>query len=118
MVNLYKTTRERRQAKIRNKIRGNAKKPRFNVFRSNKYIYVQAIDDVKGVTITSFSSLKLDKKDLNKTKTEQAILVGENFGKLLIKKGINTGVFDRSSYRYHGRVKALADGIRKAGVKF
>ncbi len=117
MVKLYKTKRERRKAKIRNKIRGTVDRPRFNIFRSNKYIYVQAIDDVNGITLASFSSLEFDKKDLGKTKTEQSKLVGEEFAKRLKKKKIEKGVFDRSSYMYHGRVKAVAEGIRSGGIE-
>jgi large subunit ribosomal protein L18 len=104
---------------VRNKISGTAERPRLSVFRSNKQISAQLIDDVKGITLASASSLEkelVDKKEPNKT--EMAKLVGERIASKAKGKGIGTIVFDRKGYRYHGRVKALAEGARKGGLKF
>lgn len=120
---INKNQRLRRKRRVSNNIFGTEKKPRFSVFRSNKYIYIQAIDDEKRITLTSFSSLKLKKeKNITKekerlTKTEEARLVGITFAKILKEKNIITGVFDRGSYTYGGRVKALAEGLREGGIK-
>ena len=88
---------------------------RVSIFRSNKAIYAQVIDDNNGVTIASASSLKNKEK---KTPSEIATLVGETLGKDAAEKNIKKIVFDRGVYRYHGRVKALAEGLRKAGLEF
>ncbi len=98
---------------------GSADRPRLSVFRSNKYIYVQAIDDAARKTLISFSSLQKARKDkaTKMKKTDQARLVGQEFAKLLLGKKIKTCVFDRSSYAYLGRVKALAEGLREGGIK-
>ncbi len=93
--------------------------PRMSVHRSNRYIYIQAIDDEARKTLVSFSSLQTTKK--NKTaivkKTQMAKEVGQAMAKLLLEKQIKTCVFDRSSYAYKGRVKALAEGLREGGIK-
>ena len=117
-VKHYKNLRDRRIVRIRSKISGTSSKPRICVFRSNKYIYAQAIDDIKGHTLASFSSLNLDKKDKSLTKIEEAALVGEKLAEKLLKLGVKKAVFDRRGYMYHGRVKALADGAREGGLKF
>lgn len=116
-IKVLKKRRLRRKRITRKRIHGTNSKPRLSVFKSNKYIYIQAINDDEGETILSYSSVKQDKKDskLNKKTAEK---VGEEFGKKLIEKKIDVAVFDRNGYLYTGRVKALADGIRKAGVKF
>lgn len=88
---------------------------RVSAFRSNKFIYAQIIDDKSGNTIDSASSLGVKEK---KTPCEIAVMVGETLGKSALDKGIKKIVFDRGSYRYHGRVKALAEGLRKAGLNF
>ncbi|MBU0976440.1 MAG: 50S ribosomal protein L18 [Patescibacteria group bacterium] len=106
--------RAKRQKRIRKKIKGTDTKPRMNVFRSNKHIYAQAVDDVSRKTLASESDLKLTKGK----KADKAKIVGEKLGEKLNKKGIKELCFDRSGYRYHGRVKALAEGLRKKGVKF
>lgn len=98
-------------------ISGTQDKPRLSVFRSNKYISVQAIDDVKRVTLLGLSE-KVIKAPKSSTKVERANLVGKAFGKLMRERNIEIAVFDRSGYKYHGRVKALAEGIRDAGIKF
>ena len=95
------------------KISGTAERPRLSVNRSNRFIHAQLIDDVKGVTIVASSS-----KEVAKTsKGEQALLVGEKIGKIAVEKGITAAVFDRRSYRFHGRVKQLAEGAKKSGLK-
>ncbi len=100
---------------IRSKVSGTASRPRMTVFRSNKQIYVQVVDDQKGATIVSASSLKLTDKV---TKKEQAAKVGEVIAKKAIEAGISEVVFDRNGYLYHGRIKELADAARNGGLKF
>lgn len=103
--------------RIRKKMFGIAAKPRLSIFRSNKEIYAQLIDDENMKTITSFSTK--DKKFIgNGTKSEKAKIVGKAIGELALSKGIETCVFDRGGYLYHGRVKSLAEGAREAGLKF
>ncbi|MGB9883109.1 MAG: 50S ribosomal protein L18 [Microgenomates group bacterium] len=109
-VNLDKKLRKKRR--VSSNIRGTASVPRISVFRSNRYIYAQAIDDEKRVTIASSSSLKLPKAK----KTAQARQVGLDLAKKLIEKNIKKAVFDRSIYQYKGRVKALAEGLREGGI--
>ena len=100
---------------IRAKISGSASRPRMTVFRSNKQIYVQLIDDLTGVTLASASSLGMTEKVAKK---EQAAKVGELIAKKAQEAGITTVVFDRNGFLYHGRVKQLADAARNAGLKF
>lgn len=105
--------------RIRKKLRGTAEKPRIAVFRSNKQIYVQVIDDLKGVTLLAASSKEKEfeaKAGINKT--EKAKLVGKLLAERCKTKGISNVVFDRSGYKYHGRVKSLADAAREGGLKF
>jgi large subunit ribosomal protein L18 len=114
------TKTERRlkiKRRIRKVIRGTAERPRLSVFRSNKEIYAQLINDEAGVTIAAASSRD---KDISAkgTKVEVAAAVGKAIGEKALKAGINTISFDRNGYLYHGRVKALADGAREAGLKF
>ncbi len=116
-IKLLKKRRLRRKRIIRKKIHGTEKKPRLSVFRSNKFIYVQAIDDDNGKTLASASSLKLDKKK-RKLNKEVAAKIGEDIGKKLIEKKITTVYFDRNGFLYTGKIKALADAARKTGVKF
>lgn len=106
--------RVRIKYRVRNKISGTAARPRLSVFRSNKQIYVQVINDETGTTIVSASSLGLEKAP----KKEQAALVGEKIAKLAIEAGITEVVFDRNGYLYHGRVQEVANGARKGGLKF
>jgi len=111
--------RSRIRMRIRKKISGTAEKPRVAVFRSNKQIYAQVVDDNKGVTILSVSSK--EKEVAGQTglkKTEQAKLVGKSLAEKCKEKGIENVVFDRSGYKYHGRVKSLADAAREGGLKF
>jgi len=103
--------------RIRKKLRGTASRPRLSVFRSNKDIYCQAIDDINGVTLVSASSR--DKGlDLTGTKTDIAKKVGMSLAEKAQSKGISDCLFDRGGYLYHGRVKALAEGAREGGLKF
>lgn len=116
------TKKERRfriKKRIRKTINGTAETPRLSVFRSNRQISVQFIDDVKNTTLFSYSSLNKEvsaKKSINKT--QQAELVGTLAAKKAVEKGISIVVFDRNGYLYHGRVKALAEAARKGGLKF
>lgn len=89
-------------------------RPRISVFRSNRFIYAQLVDDLKGVTLVSASDIK----EKTKNKLERATKVGEVLGKAAIEKGMKKVWFDRGSYKYHGRVKALAEAARKAGLEF
>ena len=122
MINLKdkNTERVKRHERVRNKISGTAERPRLCVYRSLTKIYAQIIDDVKGVTIAAASSLDKDLADAlkGKTKTEQAKIVGEAVAKKALKKKVKTVVFDRSGYVYTGRVEALANGAREAGLVF
>jgi large subunit ribosomal protein L18 len=116
------TKRERRlkiKQRIRKRISGTSKRPRMTVFRSNKQIYVQLVDDLTGETVVSASSKSkevADKKNI--TKTEQAKLVGKLLAERSLAKGIDSVVFDRNGYLYHGRIKTLADSAREGGLKF
>ena len=112
--------RLRRHNRVRKLVSGTAETPRMSVYRSTKNIYVQLIDDVKGVTLASASTLEKTVKEqiAGKTKTEAAKIVGKIAGERAKKKGIKTVVFDRGGYLYTGRVQSLADGAREAGLKF
>jgi large subunit ribosomal protein L18 len=111
-------SRARRKLRIRKKISGSAARPRISVFRSAKHIYVQAIDDGQGATLATASTLNEGLDKLEGTKSDDAKAVGQAIAKALIAKGITEVVFDRNGYLYHGRVKALAEGAREAGLKF
>lgn len=112
--------RKRRHRRVRATISGTAQRPRLNVFRSLDHIYAQVIDDEVGNTIVSASTIdsKLATDMDGKTKKEQAALVGKVVAERALAAGVNTVVFDRGGYRYHGRVKALADGARENGLNF
>ena len=116
------TKQERRvriKHRIRKKISGSGEEPRMSVFRSNKQIYVQIIDDLQGKTLLSISSNSKDIAEKSvKNKTEQAKLVGKIAAEKSKAAGIEKVVFDRNGYLYHGRVKALADAAREGGLKF
>ncbi|MBR9922170.1 MAG: 50S ribosomal protein L18 [Bacteroidetes bacterium] len=107
--------RKRIHYRIRRKVNGTAERPRVSVYRSNKEIYAQVIDDVSGHTMASASSRE-KAVDSNLNKTEQAKQVGAILAERLQSNNISTVVFDRGGYLYHGRVKALADGVREAGI--
>ena len=116
------TKRERRlkiKQRIRKRISGTNERPRMTVFRSNKQIYVQLVNDLTGETVVSASSKNkevADKKNINKS--EQAKLVGKLVAERSLAKGINNVVFDRNGYLYHGRVRMLAESAREGGLKF
>jgi large subunit ribosomal protein L18 len=109
--------RERRHRRIRGKVQGTAERPRLAVFRSNKGIFAQLIDDETGKTLAGASWLGL-KKGFKGNKTEQAAEVGKLVAEAAKKAGIEEVVFDRGGYLYHGRVQALAEGAREGGLKF
>lgn len=109
-------SRVRRHARVRAKISGTAETPRLCLYRSNKNIEAQIIDDVKGATLVASSSMAL--KLENGSNIEAAAQVGEDIAKKALAKGIKKVVFDRSGYVYHGRVKALAEAAREAGLEF
>jgi len=113
------TARQRRRKAIQKKIFGSAEMPRLAVYRSIKNISAQIINDEEGKTLISISSLSKDLNiDRSKKKTEQSFEVGKKIGELALKKGIKKVCFDRGGFLYHGRVKALAEGARKAGLEF
>jgi large subunit ribosomal protein L18 len=107
----------KRKIHIRKRISGSAERPRMTVFKSNRSLSIQIIDDDKGHTLASASTLEKELRNIKATK-EGAEKLGEIMGKRLLEKNINTVVFDRSGYLYHGVVKAMADGARKAGLQF
>ncbi len=109
-------TKERRKNRVRAKIKGASDRPRLSVFRSNRGFYLQIIDDSKGVTLVSAHSRELKSKESNNLK--QAKELGELLAKKALEKKIKKVVFDKSAYRYHGRVKAIADAAREAGLEF
>jgi large subunit ribosomal protein L18 len=119
-MNTKREKKIRRHKRIRAKVSGTAKVPRLSVFRSGRHIYAQLINDEKGETIMQSSDLKsMDSKKKSKVKkTDSAKNVGKAFGEEILKKGLKSLVFDRGGYKYHGRIKALADGLREAGIKF
>ena len=108
--------RKKRHARVRNKVSGTAECPRLNVFRSNTQIFAQIIDDVKGTTLVSSSSVELKIK--NGGNAEGAALVGKDIAEKALKLKIKNVVFDRGGYLYHGRVKALAEAARENGLEF
>lgn len=110
---------ERRKRRVSKGITGTAEKPRISVFRSNRYIYAQAIDDGKKQTICAYSSQHLKKeKDYAKgKKTEEGKAIGKKLAELMKEKNISGAVFDRGQYAYNGRVKAVAEGLREEGIK-
>lgn len=106
----------KRRLRVRSRILGESKHPRLSVFRSNLHTYAQIIDDVEGKTLVSFSDFEVKEKKLKKV--EMATLVGEGIAKKALAKKIKEVVFDRGGSRYHGRIKAIADGARKGGLVF
>ena len=110
--------RLRIKKRIRKKISGTPERPRMSVFRSNKNIYVQLIDDVKGRTLVSASSRVKEIRQIQGNKTQIAAEVGKLIAQRALKAGITAVVFDRNGYLYHGRVKALAEAARQNGLKF
>ena len=115
-----RVARYRRHARVRAKVKGTDSRPRLSVFRSLNHIYTQVIDDTRGYTLTSVSTLDAEiKSEVNgKTKAGQAELVGSLLAKRAVNKGISQVSFDRGGYKYHGRVKSLAEAARKGGLRF
>jgi len=115
-------TKIKRRQRIKNRVRkiisGTESQPRLSVFRSNKEIYAQLIDDVSGKTIEKTSSTEKEISKVKGNKTETASVVGKKLAEKAVSKGIKQVSFDRSGYLYHGRVKSLADGAREGGLKF
>ena len=111
-----KESRSRRHSRIRKHIAGTAERARLCVMVSNKHIYVQLVDDEKGVTLGSVSSS--GKNGVGKKNTEGATLLGKRMAEIATEIGVKNIVFDRGGYKYHGRVKAIADAVREAGFKF
>ncbi len=109
--------RIKRKLSIRKKVSGTPEKPRLSVYKSNRHTYIQAIDDVNGRTLASASNLEKDQRGVKNVVSEMEKL-GLLIGKRLLEKKIATVVFDRNGYKFHGKVKAVADGARKAGLKF
>lgn len=114
MIKRYQHQAEKRKVRTRSKIRGTTARPRLTVFRSAEQIYAQIIDDSKGITLAAANSLKIK----GKSKTEVAQAVGQAIAEAAKKKKIKQVVFDRGPYKYHGRIKALAETVRKNGLKF
>jgi large subunit ribosomal protein L18 len=108
--------RDRRKQRIRKKIAGTAERPRLTVFRSAKHMYAQVVDDSKGITVAAASTL-VEEADAG-NKTEAARKVGDAIAQACLSQGISKVVFDRNGYLYHGRVQAVADAARKAGLNF
>ena len=109
-----KLNKSRRHARIRAKIAGTASRPRIAVFKSNQYIYAQVVDDESGKTLLSVSDVKAK----GGKKAEKALGLGESLAAKMKEKGLTEAVFDRGGFKFHGRVKAIADGLRKGGIKF
>ncbi|HOD32343.1 MAG: 50S ribosomal protein L18 [Acidobacteria bacterium ADurb.Bin340] len=120
MANEMKLRREKTKKRIRGRVAGTPERPRLTVFKSLKRIYVQAVDDTRGVTLAAASSLEKDlRADLqNGSNINAAKAVGARIAARLLEQGIKAVVFDRNGYVYHGRVKALADSAREAGLQF
>ena len=109
--------RQQRKLHVRKTLSGTPEKPRMTIFKSNRFMYVQVIDDAAGVTLASASTLEETLKGLKRNK-DGAAKLGEEIGKRLKEKNVGVVVFDRNGYQYHGIVKAIADGARKAGIAF
>ncbi|GFE61563.1 50S ribosomal protein L18 [Geobacter sp. AOG2] len=111
--------RLKRQVRVRKKVRGTSERPRLNVFKSARHIYAQIIDDTKGVTLVACSTITSDAAELAYTgNVAAATHVGKEIARLAMEKGISSVVYDRNGFLYHGRIKALADAAREAGLRF
>lgn len=119
-LSLRKEARLKRKRSIRKKMSGNPQRPRLCVFRSTRHIYAQIIDDVSGNTLAAASTMEKEVKDQSgfANKIEAAGFIGERVAKFAMEKGIKQVVFDRNGFLYHGRVRALSEGARKAGLEF
>lgn len=112
------TKRNQRKSRIRKSIKLVSSRPRLTVYRSNKHIWVQIVDDSKGNTLVSISTKMIKKLPKEATKTEKATILGEKLAELALKKKVKQVYFDRGSYKYHGRIKAFAEAARKEGLEF
>jgi large subunit ribosomal protein L18 len=111
--------RRKRQVRVRKKVRGTSERPRLNVFKSSRHIYAQIIDDSTGTTLVATSTLSHAASELEYTgNVAAAVLVGQAVARLALDKGVSSVVFDRNGFLYHGRIKALADSAREAGLNF
>ena len=128
-INIKQEKRMIRHRRIKKRVIGTKGRPRLSVFRSNRYLYAQLIDDKKGITLVSFHEKKLSQEKKSKSKKEKlpkelsgkiktAYLIGLKLAQIAQKAGISQVVFDRGGYKYHGRIKALAEGARAGGLKF
>ena len=119
-IDTKKLARLKRKKRVRKKVHGTLERPRLSVFRSAKQIYAQIIDDIQGNTIVSVSSMEKVVKDHPKfeSKIEKAVFLGKLIGERALKKGCTKVVFDKNGYMYHGRVKAVSEGARQAGLIF
>lgn len=118
MRNKKTLNRIRRHKRVRAKIIGTAERPRISVFKSNQHVFVQFIDDEIGKTILSSKVVSSKKSKIKGTKTEKALTIGKMLAEKAIEKGIKKVVFDRGGFKFHGRVKAVAEGLRSGGLKF
>jgi large subunit ribosomal protein L18 len=118
ITNPKQVVRFKRKRRIRARLEGTTERPRLSVFRSNKYLYAQLVDDVKGHTLVSASSLEEELKGQAKGTVEGAKALGQVVAKRALAKNISKIVFDRSGYLYHGQIRALADSARENGLKF
>ncbi len=117
VITYKKESREKRHASLRKRIQGTAERPRLAVFRSSRHIYAQVIDDLRHKTLAGASDLGLERLD-DEDKKAAAKKVGAAIAKKCLENGIDKVVFDRAGFKYHGRISALADGAREAGLKF
>lgn len=102
---------------MRARIKGTAKRPRVSVFKSNRHVFAQVINDVSGKTLVSSKVISPTKSKIKGSKTDKALKVGEILAEKMKEKGITDAIFDRGGFKYHGRVKALAEGLRNNGIK-
>lgn len=117
VTKLLNKIRNRRSNRVRARISGTAEKPRLSIFRSNKYLYVQLIDDSASRTIMSFSTFGADKKKSKETKISASAALGKAVAAGMKKAGLQAVIFDRGRYAYHGRVQAVAEALREEGIK-
>jgi large subunit ribosomal protein L18 len=118
MARTKQEQRVRRHRRVRKNVMGTANRPRLAVFRSNRHIYVQAIDDIAGRTVASASTVETDSRAGSTGSVDAAKAVGQRVGERLKEAGVTAAVFDRGGFQYHGRVAAVADGARAAGLEF
>jgi large subunit ribosomal protein L18 len=115
-TSVKEVSRQKKKARIRSKLAGSTERPRLCIFRSSKHIYAQVIDDATGTTLVAASTLDVD--GLKNANKDTAAAIGKEIAKRAMEKNIKAVVFDRNGYLYHGRVKAIADGAREAGLEF